>query len=77
MEIKDFFGSDLKNETARTRELVAAILAPDAPSSIEEALSALPPRPRYIGPEAWLEALALSADPAVGGPEGAPRPRGR
>lgn len=62
MDSNKFFGVDLIDEPLRIRELVESILSPDMPDSLESILSSLPPRPRYIGPEAWLDAFAHSVE---------------
>jgi hypothetical protein len=59
---KEFFGVELTDEPVQILKLVESILSPDMPESLEAILSSLPPRPRYIGPEAWLDAFARSAE---------------
>jgi hypothetical protein len=69
VDSKEFFGVELTDEPVRILELVESILSPDMPESLEAVLSSLPPRPRYIGPEAWLDAFARSAESRVGAQE--------
>lgn len=64
MDIRKFFDSDMADLPEDLRGRAAAILSPDVPESLEPLLAALPPRPRYIGPEAWLDALSRCADGA-------------
>lgn len=72
MRIEDFFGPRLADLPEVMRERIGAILSPEMPDSLESVIQSLPPRPRYIGPEAWLAALSNaseSADPAKAGAE--------
>jgi hypothetical protein len=85
VDIRKFFESDLSEAPGDLRQRVSALLSPDMPESLEQLLASLPPRPRYIGPEAWLDALARCSDGAgaPGGPvhqtsgSGEDRPDGR
>jgi hypothetical protein len=41
---------------------IAQILGPEPPAGFSALFASLPPRVRYIGPEAWLEALRRESE---------------
>jgi hypothetical protein len=55
----------LKTDITASKEILAALerlSGPPIPASLESLLAKISPRPRYLGPEAWLAVFRACAD---------------
>ncbi len=50
-------GGDGRSPAPLLEDAVAELLSPVVPGGLDEIVASLPRRPRFLGPEAWLDAL--------------------